>query len=74
MVGDTERIRKAGRVADLLTKKYYNTTIHPYLLKYKNTVLSILIEEENENGLEDLFNLLEILIEEQSAPSDEVIH
>lgn len=71
MVGETDRLTKASKVAELLTTKYYRSTVHPYLLKYKNTVLSILIEEENEDGLEDLFNFLEITLEDPGEILDE---
>lgn len=74
MAGETERRRKAGKVADLLTKKYYKSTVHPYLLKYKDTVLSILIEEENDSSLEDLFNFLEITVTEPMESLDEAAH
>ena len=71
---EEERLNKAYEVAELLTRKYYISTIHPYLLKYKNTVLNILIEEENLDGLEELFKVLDknpILPEEVL---DQVIH
>ena len=74
MAGEAERRSKACKVADLLTKKYYISTIHPYLLKYKGTVLSILIEEENAEGLEDLFKFLESTVKEPAETLDEVLH
>lgn len=71
---EEDRLNKANEVAELLTRKHYVSTIHPYLLKYKNTVLSILIEEENLGGLEELFKFLEINTPVPEEDLDVVYH
>ena len=71
---EEEKLNKAYEVAELLTRKYYRNTVHPYLIKYKNTVLNILIEEENLDGLEELFNFLEINTPVPEEDLDEIVH
>jgi len=45
------REAKAEDVAELLTRKYYSTKLHPLLLDYKEAVLESLLEEETLDGL-----------------------
>mgnify|MGYP003132064515 CR=1 FL=1 len=71
---EEDKLNKAYEVAELLTRKHYKTTVHDYLLKYKNTVLNILIEEETAEGLEELFKFLEINIPVPEEDLDGVIH
>lgn len=71
---EEDRLNKACEVAELLTRKYYRNSIHPYLLKYKNTLLNILIEEENLDGLEELFKFLEINTPVPKEDLDDIVH
>jgi hypothetical protein len=50
----TKRIEVAGAVAELLTERYYENTVRPHLLKYKDTVTCVLLEEETLDSLEVL--------------------
>jgi hypothetical protein len=62
---------KAHEVAELLTKKYYRGVLHPLLLKYKDTVYSILLEEET---LESLEKLEDFLLKTQDLADEIVLH
>jgi hypothetical protein len=65
---------KANKVADLMTKKYYKTVIHPLLIKYKVTVLSVLLEEETPESLEELEKFLVSTVECPDLTESVVVH
>lgn len=65
---------KAYEVADLLTKKYYKAIIHPLLLRYKDTLFSVLLEEETLESLMELEDFLLRIQELEDSTEEIVIH